>query len=84
MRYLVKFIDIGRYKRCFEREFRSVSESALKRAIEASGVLMSHSIDVILDENGKTGHVMVGGLREVGWLEIVDREQEQTEQAISA
>lgn len=80
MRYLVKFIDVGRNKRSWEKEYDALSESALTREVHKSGALMSQGIDVILRDDQRTGEVIVGGFRCVGHIVVED----QNERAISA
>lgn len=80
MRYLVKFIGVGRNKRSWQTEYDALSESALTREVRKSKALMSHGIDVILRDDQRSGEVIVGGFRCVGHIVVEDR----NEQAISA
>lgn len=80
MRYLVKFIDIGRNKRSWEKECEVLDEVALTREVLRSKALMSKAVDVFLLPGHKTGEVIAGGFRTVGRLEVIDRQ----EQSVSA
>lgn len=73
MRYLVKFKNVGREKRCWEKETETLDEIKLSKEAKKNGAIKSNSVDVVLSENLESGIVIVGGWRTVGELEIVDR-----------
>lgn len=73
MRYLVKFKNVGREKRCWEKETETLNDIKLAKEAKKNGALKSNGVDVVLSENLESGIVIVGGWRTVGELEIVYR-----------
>lgn len=69
--YTVQFKEVGRNKRSWSTEVDSYTEDSLAKIVAKSGALMSHSIDVYLNESDiNAGTIVVGGFREVGSLVI--------------
>lgn len=61
----IKFIDVGRDKKCWEAEIPCVDESisiaAILKSIRKNKAIMSRDVEITDD-----GGIFVGGLRKVG------------------
>ena len=69
MKYQVKFLEVGRNKKTWTKDYADFpSEAQLLREVRKSNALTSSGIDVELI--GNAGSIWVGGFRKVGSVEI--------------
>lgn len=66
----IHFKEVGRDKRSWTAESKSPSESWLAKEAKRGAALMSSGVDVILNDLGTSGVILVGGWRQVGTFTI--------------
>lgn len=66
----VYFENVGRFKQSWSVDLESLSDYRLVESVRERGRLMSSQIDVVYDEDGRGGSVVVGGWRCVGRFRI--------------
>jgi hypothetical protein len=66
----VNFIEVGRDKKSWSRQFGILSELAIAKEAKRNGGIMSSQVDAELSDNGSTGTILVGGWRPVGTFTI--------------
>lgn len=68
--FKVKFIDIGREKKCFEEECKTkLTREWIEKKIKP--YILNARVEILYLENGNMG-LFVGEVRKVGELEIVE------------
>lgn len=77
----VKFEDVGRDKKAWTLRTWGVDPDAMLRSIRQRGSLSSREIDIAFADDGKSGHVIVGGFRPVGRFTVTEVNVPATKEA---
>lgn len=66
----IQFTEVGRDKKSWTAEIKELTESAIVRQVKKGKAILSSGIEAILNEDGKTGYIIVGGFRTVGQFSV--------------
>lgn len=67
----IKFENVGREKKSWEKKFKEVDESQIAREAKRGAGLMSSGVDAEINDMGSAGVILVGGWRTVGTFSII-------------
>jgi len=60
----VNFIEVGRDKKSWSKQFKIASGLAIAKEAKITGQLMSSDIDAIFADNGSVGYIIAG------WIQV--------------